>query len=81
VITTFTDNIIISIYIRKKLFKNIMQEILECFNVHLYEFEHNFEMQYICDIFHNFCLNNFISLSMYIKNLYFHKTNNNIEFE
>ena len=66
----FHDNIIISLNIDRQVPKYNMHRIIQNKKKHLYEFEHNFEMQNIYDIFYNFCLNNFVNMSMQTTQLY-----------
>jgi hypothetical protein len=66
----FHNNIIISICTFNKACKNDVQAILLNKGKHLYEFEYNFEMQNIYDIFYNFCLNNFINSAVQITQMY-----------
>ena len=55
------NNIIILLNIFRQVPKYNMCRILQNEKIHLYEIEHNFEIQNICDIFYNFCLNNFLN--------------------
>ena len=49
-----------------------MYQILQNERMHLYEIEHNFEMQNVYDIFYNFCLNNFVNSTAQTKQLQYH---------
>jgi hypothetical protein len=66
----FHNNIVVSLYVCKRLFKNDVYKILQSYNdTHLYEIEHNFEIQNIIDIFYIFCLNNYANQMLQINQL------------
>ena len=62
----FQNNIIISISVYKRIKKWKLLGYLQNKKKHSYEIEHNFKMQYICDMFYNFCLNNFTNFTNFI---------------
>ena len=66
----FYNNIIVTICVFYKVHKNDVQAILQNNKEHLYEIEHNFEIQNLYNIFYNFCLNNFINSAVQITQLY-----------
>ena len=78
----FQNNIIISTSIDKRINRWNLFACLRNNQEHSYEIEHNFEMQYIYDIFYNFCLNNFASPTTHIKQLCMHlqTSRNNITY-
>ena len=47
------------------------------YKMHLYEIEHNFEIERVYDIFYNFCLNNFVNSTIQIEQLYLWLNTNN----
>ena len=63
------NNIIILLNIFRQVPKYNMYRILQNEKIHLYEIEHNFEIQNICDIFYNFCLNSFVNSMTQIEQL------------
>ena len=66
----FQNNIIISMSVTESIGRWNLFACLRNNQKHSYEIEHNFEMQNIYDIFYNFCLNNFVNLTMQTRQIY-----------